>query len=175
MLTKLDQSSFEAIYSIMTKAFPYSEYRDKAAQRALFAQSQYEVYGWLIDQHLIAFLAIWDLGEIRFGEHLAVLESHRNQGIGAKLFQAYEALDHHPLIFEVELPETSLAKRRIAFYERMGFTYYGDMPYYQGAFHNEQTPLPLRLMMNISNANQAQLNHYIDLIYENVYHAKRWF
>ena len=29
MLTKLDQSSFEAIYSIMTKAFPYSEYREK--------------------------------------------------------------------------------------------------------------------------------------------------
>lgn len=175
MLVKLDVSSFEAIYKIMEQAFPYRERRDKKAQKELFKLSQYEVYGWLENNQLCAFLAAWDLGEIRFGEHLAVNESYRNHCIGKQLFQAYEALDKRPLIFEVELPDTEMAKRRIGFYERMGYHYYGDIPYYQGTFHNEQDALPLRLMMNADNADKVQINRYIDLIYENIYHTKRWF
>lgn len=175
MLVKLDQSSFEAIYPIMEQAFPYSERRDMKEQKALFQLAQYEVYGWLLNNQICAFLAAWDLDEIRFGEHLAVSKAYRNQGIGSKLFQAYEALDNRPLIFEVELADTEIAKRRVAFYERMGYVYYGDTVYYQGAFHDEQQPLPLRLMMNMQNAEEALLNHYIDLIYEKVYHQERWF
>lgn len=175
MFVKLDEASFDAVYAIMEAAFPYSERRDSHKQRALFALKQYEVYGWMENRQLCAFLAAWDLGEIRFGEHLAVLSQYRNQGIGKKLFQAYEALDARPLVFEVELPETAMAKRRIRFYERMGYHYYGDIPYFQGSFHQESTLLPLRIMTNRSDATNAEINHYIDLIYQQVYRQKRSF
>ena len=175
MFIKLDISSFDSVYAIMEQAYPYSERRDKQAQRDLFQLSQYAVYGWCENNELCAFLAVWDLGEIRFGEHLAVKEEYRNKGIGKKLFQAYEALDKRPLIFEVEPVSTQITKRRIGFYERMGYSYYGDVPYYQGAFHNEHEPLPLRLMMNHDKITDKKINHYIDLIYEQVYHTKRWF
>ncbi len=175
MFNRLDEASFDDIYTIMEAAFPYSEHRGRREQRALFALKQYAVYGWRENQQLRAFLAAWDLGEIRFGEHLAVLSEYRNQGIGRKLFQAYEALDSRPLVFEVELPKTPAAKRRIRFYERMGYHYYGDIPYFQGPFHQESTLLPLRIMTNRADATNAEINHYIDLIYQQVYRRKRSF
>lgn len=70
MFIKLDISSFDSVYAIMEQAFPYSERRDKQAQRDLFQLSQYAVYGWCENNELCAFLAVWDLGEIRFGEQI---------------------------------------------------------------------------------------------------------
>ena len=175
MFKKLDESWFEDIYAIMKEAFPPSEYRDKEAQRQLFQLPHYEVYGYLKNDRLCAFLAAWNLTEFRFGEHLATKSELRNAGIGALLFRYYEGLSKQPLVFEVELPSTALAKRRIAFYERLGYHYYGDIEYYQGSFHPNQERLALRLMMNDAQADLERINHIIDLIYGQVYRQKRFF
>lgn len=175
MFKKLDVSWFEQIYAIMTEAFPSAEYRTKEAQRQLFALPQYEVYGYLEHDRLCAFLAAWDLKEVRFGEHLATKSEWRNAGIGAKLFRYYEGLSKQPLVFEVELPHSELAKRRIGFYERLGYHYYGDIPYYQGSFHPHRERLELRLMMNDARMDSQRIDHIIDLIYAQVYRQKRLF
>lgn len=175
MLKRLDESWFEAIYEIMNEAFPWSERRSKEEQRALFSLCEYEVYGWVEKDSLLAFLAVWNLGSIRFGEHLATRHDQRNRHIGQKLFQAYEQLSSVPLVFEVELPNNELAKRRIHFYERLGYCYYGDVEYYQGCFHEENTPQPLRLMMKYPRQSDQEVDSIIDLIYERVYHQSRFF
>lgn len=175
MIKKLDESWFEQIYPIMEEAFPYSERRTKEAQQLLFQKPEYEMYGWFVEGELSAFLAAWDLGSIRFGEHLATNRKKRNAGVGKQLFQAYEALSEKPLVFEVELPDDELASRRIGFYERMGYHLYKDVEYYQGPFHEETQALPLRLMMNRKDCSEAELNEIIDLIYARVYGIKRWF
>jgi len=175
MLKKLDETWFDAMYQIMEEAFPPCERRTKEGQRALFSIPQYEVYGWFQDQTLVAFLDAWDLGEIRFGEHLATGSSLRNKGIGKSLFQEYERLSPKPLVFEVELPDNDLARRRIAFYERLGYYCYDDVPYYQGSLNGEEEPLPLYLMMNRKDCNAEDINRIIDLIYAYVYRQQRYF
>lgn len=175
MLRRLDESWFESIFSILEEAFPWSERRCKAEQRALFAVFEYEVYGWVENGELLAFLAAWNLGTIRFGEHLATRKEQRNRRIGQRLFQAYEALSEVPIVFEVELPINEMAKRRIHFYERLHYHYYGEIEYYQGTFHEEVTPQPLRLMMKDPHKTPEQLDVIIDLIYKHVYHQQRWF
>lgn len=175
MLKRLDASWFEAIYAVMEEAFPESERRTKAAQQALFTRPEYEVYGWVENDDLTAFLALWDLGAIRFGEHLATRKDQRNHHIGQTLFQAVEAQSEVPIVFEVELPENDLARRRIHFYERLGYHYYGEVEYYQGTFHHEATLQPLRLMMKDEHQSAEQLDALIDLIYEKVYEQPRPF
>lgn len=175
MIKKLDQSSFEEVYAIMEEAFPYAERRSKEEQRQLLKRKEYELYGWFVDGELWAFLAAWDLGKIRFGEHLATRCDKRNSGVGKELFQAYEAQKQTPLVFEVELPETEMAKRRIGFYERLGYHLYQDVEYYQGPFHGETHCLPLRLMMNRADCNKADLDEIIHLIYKHVYGRAPWF
>ena len=91
------------------------------------------------------------------------------------MFRAFEALNDIPIVFEVELPETELAKRRIHFYERLGYQYYGDVEYYQGIFHEEASPQPLRLMMKDPHRNNEEINRIIDLIYQYVYQQQRLF
>lgn len=175
MLKRLDASWFDAIYAIMEEAFPQSERRIKEEQRSLLSLSEYEVYGWVENDALLAFLAAWDLDMIRFGEHLATRKDQRNRQIGQKLFRAFEALNDIPIVFEVELPETELAKRRIHFYERLGYHYYGNVEYYQGIFHEEASPQPLRLMMKDPHRNNEEINRIIDLIYQYVYQQQRLF
>lgn len=175
MIQKLDKRWFGEMFAIMCEAFPESEYRMKQEQYRLFELSQYEVFGVVEQGQLCAFLAAWDLGCVRFGEHLATLHTMRNHGLGAKLFRFYEQLSATPLVFEVELPETELAKRRIGFYERLGYHYYGDIPYFQGSFHAGQERLALRLMMNDAHVERIEMDRIIDLIYQNVYHQDRDF
>ena len=64
MLKRLDASWFDAIYAIMEEAFPQSERRIKEEQRSLLSLSEYEVYGWVENDALLAFLAAWDLDNI---------------------------------------------------------------------------------------------------------------
>ncbi len=175
MLKRLDESWFDAIFDIMEEAFPWSERRTREEQRALFSLMEYEVYGWVEKDTLLAFLAAWNLDSIRFGEHLATRKDQRNHHIGQKLFQAYEELSKIPLVFEVELPDHALARRRIGFYERLQYHYYGDVEYYQGSFHEMATPQPLRLMMKNPHLSDGEVNRIIDLFYERVYRQARFF
>lgn len=172
MIKQLDRSYFEKVYQIMEEAFPLSERRVKEEQLALFDLPCYEMYGWFIDGELSAFLAAWNLGSICFGEHLATSRDKRNLGLGKQLLQAYEAMSAVPIVLEVELPETELAKRRIQFYERLGFHLYPNLPYLQPSFHKDLSPLPLHLMMNGPVISYDQLLDIAKLIYKEIYHEE---
>ncbi|MBR7146301.1 MAG: GNAT family N-acetyltransferase, partial [Oscillospiraceae bacterium] len=52
----------------------------------------------------------------------AVREDCRGSGIGSELLDELIGTLPHPICLEVEPPETEIAKRRIAFYERNGFS-----------------------------------------------------
>lgn len=141
----LDKSSFEQLYALMEEAFPYGERRDEEEQKKLFDCPYYHVYGMVNDAKVIAFLAAWELPSVRFVEHLATDASQRGTGIGKALLQEYMKQSEVPIVLEVEHPNTEIAKRRIHFYERLGFHLYPQLPYKQPSFH-QQSPIPLHLM-----------------------------
>ncbi|MCG8399496.1 GNAT family N-acetyltransferase, partial [Bacillus atrophaeus] len=78
----------------------------------------------------LAFLAVWEFAEFVFIEHFAVSEKARNSGIGGKMLEELARQKAGKVVLEVELPEDSLKKRRIGFYERHGFTF-NEYPYIQ--------------------------------------------
>ena len=63
---------FAQVFSLMEQAFPPTERRTKAGQRALLHHPGYS-YRILRDENknFLGFLAVWDLGEFRFVEHFA--------------------------------------------------------------------------------------------------------
>ena len=72
MLKILEFSDFDQMYRLMEDSFPQDEYRPRDAQRALFADPAYRVYAHYDNVHtLLAFLAVWDLGDFAFLEHFA--------------------------------------------------------------------------------------------------------
>ena len=160
---------FAQVFSLMEQAFPPTERRTKAGQRALLHHPGYS-YRILRDENknFLGFLAVWDLGEFRFVEHFAVNEAARGKGIGGKALQMWMQEADTPVILEVEPPETEIARRRIGFYQRLGL-YLNDFPYTQPSMQKDQPPIPLKIMSWPEKVEENTFRSWQKRIYQAVY------
>lgn len=162
------ENEFDRIFAIMEQSFPKDEYRSRAGQRAIWADDRYRVYVEEKGEEICAFISVWQLQGIVFAEHFAVDAKFRGRGLGAEMLSKLQSVCADPICLEVELPETEMARRRIAFYERNGF-FYNDYPYEQPAFSKEQSPVPLRIMTTASPLNPSEFNALKKIIYKEIY------
>ena len=168
-LEKLDRSDFEEVYRIMEQSFPADERRKKEGQQKLLDEEKYELLGVRNEGGLLAFLAVWEFAEFVFIEHFAVSEKARNSGIGGKMLEELARQKAGKVVLEVELPEDSLKKRRIGFYERHGFTFNED-PYIQPPMGEDRHEIPLRIMSAPEPLSEDEFQSVRTELYESVYH-----
>lgn len=170
MLEIMQAQDFDKVFSIMESSFPVDEYRPYGEQRALLNDSRYQIYVLkdLGDREIQAFISVWKLDGFAFVEHFAVSRRYRNQGLGAMILKEIHELLDCCICLEVELPDTNLGKRRIAFYQRNGF-FLNDYPYMQPAISKGRTPLPLFVMTSISKVSADTFEHMKTIIYRDVY------
>ncbi len=148
MIRDMQLDEFDQVFSIMERSFPTDEYRTYEEQKQLLREPPYRIY---VADHpsnhkqIAAFLAVWQFDEFVFVEHFAADPSVRGQGLGSDMLREAVRIFSKQICLEVELPETELAKRRIAFYERNGFCY-NAYPYMQPSISKGKQPLPLRIM-----------------------------
>lgn len=146
MLELLKRSQFEEMYAIMELSFPDSERRSREDQAALFEDDRYRVTVLRDDEgRVCAFMAWWQLESCTYLEHFAVGSALRGHGLGGRFLDELTAALRAPVVLEVELPQTDIAARRIAFYERHGFALNG-YDYIQPPLGKGKEPLPLRIM-----------------------------
>ncbi|MEG1886523.1 MAG: GNAT family N-acetyltransferase, partial [Oscillospiraceae bacterium] len=101
-------------------------------------------------------------------EHLATLPKTRGRGHGKQLVEDFLKLSSKPVVLEVELPENDIARRRIGFYERLGFKF-NNHEYFQPPFHSDCEPLPLRIMSYPNEISKSQQDEYFQIIKSTVY------
>ena len=155
-LEKLDRSDFEEVYRIMEQSFPADERRKKEGQQKLLEEEKYELLGVRNGGRLLAFLAVWEFAEFVFIEHFAVSETARNSGIGGKMLEELARQKAGKVVLEVELPEDSLKKRRIGFYEPpMG---------------EDRHEIPLRIMSAPEPLSEDEFQSVRTELYKSVYH-----
>ena len=138
-LEKLDRSDFEEVYRIMEQSFPADERRKKEGQQKLLDEEKYELLGV------------------------------RNSGIGGKMLEELARQKAGKVVLEVELPEDSLKKRRIGFYERHGFTF-NEYPYIQPPMGEDRHEIPLRIMSAPEPLSEDEFQSVRTELYESVYH-----
>ncbi len=166
----LSEKDFDAVYALLKQSFPPDEYRDSEKQKALFQNKLYTAYGLLEGNQLQALLALWNFGHVIYIEHFAVTEASRNCGLGSRILETMKTMADCPLCLEVELPDNDMARRRIAFYERNGFTY-NDYPYIQPAYSPEKATVPLRFMTTGGGISAARFAEIKACIYREVYNV----
>lgn len=100
------------------------------------------------DNECAGFVTTWQLPGAMYIEHFAVFPEKRSSGIGADvLAEIISVAGQQPVVLEVELPQTSPeAVRRIAFYQRNGFSAMDDFPYFQPPYRPGGESVPLMLM-----------------------------
>jgi len=162
--------NFEKIFRLLEQSFPKEERRDRKGQRALFSLPLYRIEAEIGEEYgsLLGFFALWQLPQFLFVEHFAVAEEMRGKGLGSQMLRELEEKTDLPICLEVEPPQTPLAKRRIAFYERAGFSL-NPYPYTQPSLGKGRAPIPLFLMSYPAPLSEEEFFSVRDTLYETVY------
>ncbi|MDR1600814.1 MAG: GNAT family N-acetyltransferase [Tannerella sp.] len=128
-----------------TAAFPVKERRDFALVRELLAcETRFRLCGLFHERQYIGFISFWQFEGFTYIEHFAIDESRRNEGWGGAALRAFTA-QVHPVVLEAEPPGDEWSRRRIRFYERLGFVVYPH-PYLQPPYRTGDPWIPLCLM-----------------------------
>ena len=167
-MQRLTQNDFDALFSLMEKSFPADEYRGRAAQKALFDNPLYAVYGLKDGADVKAFISTWRFDDFAFVEHFAVNPRFRNNGVGGKMLNELIARLNKTVCLEVDPPETDIARRRIGFYERNGF-FLNAHPYEQPPMAAGKKSVKMQVMTTGGKVNAERFAEIRSALYEKVY------
>lgn len=95
---------------------------------------------------LRSFISFWDFGNFTYIEHFAVAAAMRGQGIGHKAVDDFMSNVSSRIVLEVEPPVDVITRKRVAFYESLGFTLHASYKYIQPAYAPHLNEIELRLM-----------------------------
>ncbi len=128
-------AAFNTVFDKMTTAFPYEGRRNCFDQKECLKNSRFKFAEIYDDDTPVGFISMWSFESFVFIEHIAIDEDKRGGGYGTKSIELVKKAYNLPLILEAEAPETEIQKKRIAFYERLGFkvnAYDYTQPSYHG-------------------------------------------
>ena len=144
MIRPLKPTEFDSFYSLLEASLPPDEFRARDDQRRALDDPAFCPYVLVDAQEAVrGLVTVWDFDGFAFIEHLAVAPELRCGGLGSALLQDAFARRPKRFCLEVDPPETALARRRIAFYERNGLSLNADYPYIQPSLGAGRRPLPL--------------------------------
>lgn len=173
MLKKINRSAYDKVYTLLADSFPREERRSREGQERLLDNPRYQIYvpGKDADGTVSGFAAVWDFETFRYLEHFAVDPALRGGGIGSDMLKDLTERGKRRICLEVEPPDTAMAKRRIAFYERNGF-FLNPYAYMQPSLGEGRPAIPLLIMTSGSMAKEAAFCEMRDLLYRHVYQVK---
>ena len=165
----LSDSDLARLWEIMEEAFPPEERRTRKGfarilrDPALCLTVHRDAAGLPA-----AFLIGWELEGFRYVEHFAVSASLRGQGKGGRMLADFLSAAPAPIVLEVEPPETDTARRRVAFYERLGFCL-NPYPYEQPPLQPTTSAIPLMVMSWPAPLSEEDFGRVREELYRRVY------
>ena len=116
-----DDARFNQAWQLYQKAFPIDERRQLALQKVILDNDRYLFNAIIMDDEFVGILLLWHLDTYLYLEHFAISEKDRGGGIGQMAMKKLVDETDGQIILEVEPPSSAINKRRIGFYERLGF------------------------------------------------------
>lgn len=140
-----ENSEFDHAWKLYQEAFPIEERRELKVQKQIFQNGRYHFNVINNDSKFVGILLYWYLEGFLYIEHFAIHENKRGGGVGQLVMRKLMGETDEHLILEVEPPTTSLNKRRIEFYKRLGFKL-NHYDYHQPPLRKGASPVKLLLM-----------------------------
>jgi ribosomal protein S18 acetylase RimI-like enzyme len=153
---------------LYVNSFPADERRDWEQLQGLANTSSFKFYKILDDNLLVGLITLWQWPDLTFIEHFAVVESLRGKGIGKEAIRLIIKDISHTVVLEVEEPHTESARRRINFYNRLGFHTCQDT-YYQPPYHKEKNAVKMMLMSYPESLTKYHFNSIRARLYKEAY------
>ncbi len=150
-------------------SFPEDERRETTEWIRL-SYSEPEFFNNVIisDGAIAGFVSYWNFGEFVYVEHFAVDSAIRGKGIGGKVIDKLCENAKKTVVLEVEQPCDEISRKRIAFYERHGFSLC-DRKYVQPPYDSSKKCIEMKLMWWGKKNIDDDFNSIVECIYNKVY------
>lgn len=165
---KAELADMDIIKGLYEGAFPVEERRpwDDFVQRATDGNPFFNVTVAQGDGRIVGFVSTWLLPTAMYVEHLAVDPAMRGRGIGGEMIDRIVASTSLPVLLEVERPDSEMARRRIDFYRRHGFSVIDGVDYVQPPYSRN---LPAVAMLLMSTRPLEDVENDIRMLHQIVY------
>ncbi|HUH46122.1 MAG TPA: GNAT family N-acetyltransferase [Arenibacter sp.] len=144
-LSDTDHIYFSKAWELYEASFPKEERRTITGQNRIFGLEPYHFEVIVMGDAMVGLLLWWGFKEFVFIEHFATMPNVRGKGYGGKILGEFLEAQNRRVVLEVEPPEDDLKKRRIAFYQKLGFVFNPHF-YKQPPMQKGCGPLQLYLM-----------------------------
>ncbi len=143
-LKPVTDENFSVVYKRLVDAFPYEERRDESDEQKCFLKKQFNFCEITDDGESVGLIVFWVFERFLFIEHIAINEEIRSKGYGSGTIELIKTKYNLPIVLEAEFPETEMQKKRIKFYENLGFKV-NSYSYTQPSYHNAES-VPLQIL-----------------------------
>lgn len=158
----------DELCQIYSQSFPADERREWTEIPELLCSPHFRLSQVCKNQEIIGLIAVWNFSDFTFIEHFAIRESARGQGIGSVVLKMVLADNQKPIILEAEEPFTDEARRRIVFYERLGFSVCEGI-YFQPPYAAGKNKVKMLLMSFPSKTIPLEFDEIKNRLYRDVY------
>ena len=166
-LKPVTDEKFSSVYKRLIDAFPYEERRDERDEKKCLLKSQFNFCEITDDGESVGLIVFWVFSKFLFVEHIAINKEIRSKGYGSKTFELLKSQYKLPIILEAESPETEMQKKRIKFYENLGFKI-NCYDYTQPSYHNDES-VPLMVLSFPQLLNENDFEEFFKTTREIVY------
>lgn len=170
-LKPITKQTFNNYYKRKKEDFVFAERRTLFADKRALNKPNFKQCYITKNNNNIGYICYWDLGEFIFIEHFAIFKEIRCQGNGTKFFKWFAENQTKPIIFEVDTPVNEISKRRIKFYNNLGFVL-NKYNYIQPAYRLLGKSVPMSIMSQNKELSKNEYNTYVAQIYKNVYNKQ---
>lgn len=165
------EDDFGLVYSDLERAFPYEERRTPSDEKKLLEVKNCHFDRVLCGDKPVGCTVLWEFENFVFLEHIMIKTEERGKGYGSEtLYLIGKTYKNKPIILEVEPPDGGYASKRIAFYERNGFTLNEKTDYMQPSYHGGKG-VPL-LLMTSEPVGKERTEEFTCIIREKCYGAR---
>lgn len=152
---------FPFCWELYQSAFPEVERREESYHLETMELKPFRAEVIFDDDVAIGILFWWELTHFRYIEHFATSPQQRGKGYGKEALKEFISRSDKPILLEVEHPEDKLSRRRIGFYERIGFKL-NHHPYSHPSYHQRPDEVvSLMIMSYPTPISAAQLQEFI--------------
>jgi GNAT superfamily N-acetyltransferase len=162
-------SALHTLQKLYEEAFPAEERREFSQLLQLLQQPDMHFYALMSGGHIAGLCVYWHLNKYVFLEHLAITPALRGQRLGRQVVLWLLQQANGRLVLEVEKPVDEISRRRISFYQQLGFVLHDTFYYQQPPYQKLGQPVPLYLMTAWPVPDERSLASIADNIRRQVY------
>lgn len=137
---------WEQVWRLYVDSFPEWERRRISSHSRASEDNDFHTFISVDNGNLQGLIFYWEYDSAIYVEHLAVNPLMRGKSIGSQILK--ELIEENPgctVILEIDPPVDDISKRRLSFYERIGFVA-NDFDYVHPSYSSNRKPHELTIL-----------------------------